>query len=64
MWLESAKGEKSLTVLKEWIRTGKMGFAGIAFSKFECTIAKIRHAFTSILAERGLLSPCNRLLKQ
>ncbi len=64
MWLESAKCEKLLTVLKGWIRTGKTGSAGIAFGKFESTISKIRHAFTSILAGRGLLSPCNRLLKQ
>jgi hypothetical protein len=64
MWLELAKREKLLTVLKGWICTGKRGSAGIAFGKFESTIAKIRHAFTSIPAGRGLLSPCNRLLKQ
>jgi hypothetical protein len=41
MWLESAKREKLLTVLKGWIRTGKRGSAGIAFGKFESTIVKI-----------------------
>jgi hypothetical protein len=64
MWLKLAKREKLLAVLKGWIRTGKRGSAGIAFSKFESTIAKLRHAFTSIPVGRGLLSPCNRLLKQ
>jgi hypothetical protein len=41
MWLKSAKREKLLTVLKGWICTGKRGSAGIAFGKFESTIAKI-----------------------
>ena len=63
MWLESAKREKLLTILKGWIRTGKRGSAGIPFSDFESTIAKIRHAFQSIPAGCGLLSPCNRVLK-
>jgi hypothetical protein len=63
MWLESAKHEKLLTVLRGWIRTGTQGSAGIPFGEFESTIAKIRHAFTSIPAGQGLLSPCNRLLQ-
>jgi hypothetical protein len=62
MWLEEAKREKLLTILKGWIRTGKRGTTGIPFTKFESTIAKIRHAFTCIPAGVGLLSPCNRLL--
>jgi hypothetical protein len=41
MWLELAKREKLLTVLKGWIHTGKRGSAGIAFGEFESTIAKI-----------------------
>ena len=64
MWLESAKREKLLTILKGWIRTGKRGAAGIPFVSFESTIAKIRHAFQSIPAGCGLLSPCNRVLKK
>jgi hypothetical protein len=50
MWLESAKREKLLTILKGWIRTGKRGSAGIPLGDFESTIAKIRHAFESIPA--------------
>jgi hypothetical protein len=64
MWLELAKRKKLLTILKGWIRTEKLGSAGIPFGKFESMIAKIRHAFTSIPGGRGLLLPCNRLLKQ
>jgi hypothetical protein len=64
MWLESEKREKLRTILRGWIRTGTQGNLGIPFSEFESTIAKIRPAFTSIPAGRGLISPCNRLLKQ
>ncbi len=60
MWLELAKHEKLLTILKGWIRTGKQGSAGVPFDKFKSTIEKIRHAFTSILVGRGLILPCNR----
>ncbi len=64
LWLESAKREKLLTILRGWIQTVMRGSLGIPFGKFESTVAKIRHAFTSIPTGRGLLSPCNRLLRQ
>jgi hypothetical protein len=41
MWLEDAKQEKLLTILKGWIRTGKGASLGIPFGKFESTVAKI-----------------------
>ncbi len=63
MWLEEAKREKLLTVLKGWIRTGHRGTSGIPFNEFESITAKIRHAFTCIPAGVGLLSPCNSILK-
>jgi hypothetical protein len=63
MWLETAKREKLLTILKGWIRTGTQGSAGILLGEFESTIAKTRHAFMCIPAGRGLLSPCNRVLR-
>lgn len=63
MWLEAAKREKLLTILRGWIRTGHKGTAGIPFKEFESTIAKIRHAFTCIPMGASLLSPCNRVLK-
>ncbi len=63
MWLEDAKREKLLTVLKGWIRAGERGTAGVPFMEFESIIAKLRHAFTCIPAGVGLLSPCNRILQ-
>jgi hypothetical protein len=63
IWLEDAKREKLLTIFKGWIRTGKRASLGIPFGKFKSTVAKIRHAFTCIPVGRGLLLPCNRVLK-
>jgi hypothetical protein len=63
MWLETAKREKLLTILRGWIRTGHRGAAGIPFKEFESTIAKIRHAFTCIPMGNSLLSACNRILR-
>jgi hypothetical protein len=36
---------------------------GIPFKEFESVISKVRHAFTAIPAGRGLLTPCNRMLR-
>ena len=63
MWLETAKREKLLTILRGWTRTGRRGSAGIPFREFESTVAKIRHAFTCNPMGSGLLSACNRILK-
>ena len=63
MWLEEAKREKLLTVLKGWIRMASRE-RGIAFTEFRSVTAKIRHAFTCIPQGVALLSPCNRILKR
>ena len=63
MWLEEAKWEKLLTVLKGWIRMASRE-RGIAFAEFRSVTAKIRHAFTCIPQGVALLSPCNRILKR
>ena len=63
MWLEEAKREKLLTVLKGWIRMASRE-RGIAFAEFRSVTAKIRHAFTCIPQGVALLSPCNRILKR
>ena len=63
MWLEDAKREKLLTVLKGWVRAGERGMAGIPFNEFESVTAKLWHAFTCIPVGVGLLSLCNRVLK-
>jgi hypothetical protein len=41
MWLESAKWEKLLTILKGWVRAGKRDTAGIPFKEFESVVAKL-----------------------
>jgi hypothetical protein len=40
LWLEFAKQEKLLTILRGWIRTGTRGSLGIPFGEFESTVAK------------------------
>jgi hypothetical protein len=51
-----------LLILKKWICTGVRTGAGISFKEFESVIAKLRHAFTVIPVDVGLLSPCNQIL--
>jgi hypothetical protein len=63
MWLEEQKRTKLLTTLHAWIRAGNRE-RGVPFKEFESVVAKLRHAFTALLGGRGLLSPCNRLLKK
>ncbi len=58
MWLEAAKQEKLLTIVKSWVCTGKQGTAGIPFKEYESVILKLCHTFISIPAGVGLLSPC------
>jgi hypothetical protein len=63
MWLEAAKQEKLLAVLKGWVCLGRWGTVGIPVKEFELVAAKLHHAFTCIPAGVGLLSPCNHVLK-
>jgi hypothetical protein len=63
MWLEDAKQEKLLTVLKGWVCAGERGMANIPFNEFESVTAKLRHAFTCIPTGVALLSPCNKILQ-
>ncbi len=63
MWLEEKKRAILLTTLKGWIRSGK-NKQGIPFKDFELVTAKLRHAFLALQGGKGLLSPCNRLLRK
>ena len=63
MWLEEEKRAKLLTILHSWLQASSLN-RGILFGKFESVIAKVRHVFTALPGGRGLLSPCNRLLKK
>jgi hypothetical protein len=63
MWLEEEKRAKLLTILHSWLQASSLN-RGIPFGEFESVIAKVRHVFTALPGGRGLLSPCNRLLKK
>ena len=62
LWLEEEKRAKLLTILHQWLRASSRE-RGVPFNEFESVVAKLRHAFTALPGGRGLLSPCNRLLK-
>ena len=61
MQLEEPKKEFLLTILNKWLRTAQRPTGRIPFAEFESVVAKIRHAFMSIPAGRGLLSPCKKV---
>ena len=64
LWLEEEKRAMLLTILHGWIRGDTKAHAGIPFKEFESVVAKLRHAFTAIPAGKGLLSPCNWVLRE
>jgi hypothetical protein len=63
VWLEEDKRIAILTVLSKWIRYAQKRNRGIPFAEFRSVIAKLRHAFITIPAGRGLLSPFNEILR-
>lgn len=63
LWLEEEKRAVLLTILHKCLRGTRHAKAGIAFKEFESVTAKVRHAFTAIPAGKGLLSPCNWVLR-
>jgi len=63
MWLAEEKRAKLLTTLHSWLQAGSLN-RGIPFGEFESVIAKVWHTFIALPGGRGLLSPCNRLLKR
>ncbi len=62
MCRKEEKRAKLLTTLKGWIRSGD-NKRGVPFKDFESVTAKLRHAFLALQGGKGLLSPCNRLLR-
>ena len=64
MQLEEPKREFLLAILHKWSRAAAHGRAGIPLTEFESVISKCRHAFMSIPAGRGLLTPCNAILRK
>ena len=64
IWLEEAKRDALLTILHQWIRGATKSHRGIPFAEFESVTAKLRHAFTALREGRGLLSPCNWVIRK
>jgi len=64
IWLAEDKREKLLATLHQWLRQATREKGGIKFDEFQSTIAKLRHAFISIPSGKGLLSPCNAVLRK
>ena len=62
VWLEDEKRQCLLTLLHGWIRSSRDAKHGIPFDEFRSVIYKIRHAFITIPAGKGLLSPFYRIL--
>ena len=64
IWLEETKQAALLTILHQWIQGATKANRGIPFAEFESVTAKLRHAFTVLREGRGLLSPCNWIIKK
>ncbi len=59
--LSKEKRDALLIILKSWLH-GSRNNRGIPFDEFQSTISKIQHAFITLPAGRGLLSPFYRVL--
>ena len=62
VWLEEDKRQALLTLVHGWLRASRNATHGIPFDEFRSVIYKIRHAFITIPAGKGLLSPFYRIL--
>jgi hypothetical protein len=63
IWLEEEKRAAILTILHQWLQGAAKSRRGIPFAEFESVTAKLRHAFMALPEARGLLSPCNWILR-
>ena len=63
IWLEAPKRDMVLLTLKKWLRSARKGYSSIPFVEFQSIISKLRHAFISIPNGKGLLSPCNTIMR-
>ena len=63
MWLNEGKRDALIATLTTWLRSSRKNRQfGIPFVEFRSVLYKIRHAFLSIPAGKGLLSPFYRIL--
>ena len=63
IWLEEEKRDTLLTILHKWIRGARIALQAIPFAEFESVTSKLCHAFSALPEARGLLSPCNWILR-
>jgi hypothetical protein len=63
MILNVNKRELLLATLHKWIRSAKRSRMGVPFAEFESVTSKLRHAFISVPAGKGLMTPYNKLLR-
>jgi hypothetical protein len=65
MWVSEGKRDTLIETMRGWLRsTAKNATYGIPFADFRSTLYKVRHAFLSIPAGKGLMSPFYRILGQ
>jgi hypothetical protein len=58
VWLSEGKRDALITTMKGWLRsTRKSARFGVPFPEFRSVLYKVRHAFLTIPAGKGLLSP-------
>jgi hypothetical protein len=60
VWLSTEKRNLLLNTLTGWLR--RDAASGMPFDEFQSTLSKLQHAFITIPAGRGLLSPFYRVL--
>ena len=64
IWSEIDKRDAILTIMKGWVKASEVKRSGIPFAEFQSVTSKLRHAFISIPAGKGLISPCNEVLRK
>jgi len=65
MWLTEGKRDALLQTLSTWLRSARKNKQfGIPFNEFRSVLYKVRHAFMSIPAGKGLLSPFYKVLSR
>jgi hypothetical protein len=64
MMLSEGKRELLLAILHRWKRTMSSKTASVPFKEFESVLQKVRHAFTAIPEGRGLMTPCNKIMRK
>ena len=64
IWLEAPKRDQLLSTLKHWLSQSRKRRSGVPFDEFRSVLSKLRHAFIAIPGGKGLLSPCNTILRK